>query len=171
MRRIPAATPLSSAITNGPMSPVARTCVPPHSSDAEARHADDADVVAVLFAEQRHGACGDRVLGAAVDLGRHRRIAIHLLVDDALDAFERSSRVIGCEVREVEAQAIGRDERALLLHVRAEHLPQRRVEQMRRGVIAARGVARRRRRPRRVTMSRDVRVTRRHATRCARGVP
>ena len=32
MRRTPAATPLSSTITNGPMSPVARTCVPPHSS-------------------------------------------------------------------------------------------------------------------------------------------
>ena len=32
MRRTPAATPLSEAIANRPMSPVARTCVPPHSS-------------------------------------------------------------------------------------------------------------------------------------------
>ena len=32
MRRTPAATPLSAAIAKRPISPVARTCVPPHSS-------------------------------------------------------------------------------------------------------------------------------------------
>ena len=32
MRRTPAATPLSATMTKRPMSPVARTCVPPHSS-------------------------------------------------------------------------------------------------------------------------------------------
>ncbi len=39
------------------------------------------------------------------------------------------------EVREVEAQPVGRDQRALLLYVRAEHLAQRRVQQVRRAVI------------------------------------
>ena len=51
-------------------------------------------------------------------------------------------------VREVEAQSIGCDERARLLDVRAQNLPERGVEQVRRGVIApdriaARGVDRR----------------------------
>ena len=36
----------------------------------------------------------------------------------------------GVEVREVEAQVVGRDERALLLHVRAEHLAQGLVQQV-----------------------------------------
>ena len=43
-----------------------------------------------------------------------------------------SCGVTGLEVREVEAQPVGRDQRALLLHVRAEHLAQRRVQQVRR---------------------------------------
>ena len=38
----------------------------------------------------------------------------------------------GGEVHEVEPQPIRRDERARLLDVRAEHLPQRRVQQVRR---------------------------------------
>ena len=45
------------------------------------------------------------------------------------------------EVREVETQAVGRDERARLLHVRAEHLAQRRVQQVRGRVVAPRRVA------------------------------
>ena len=52
-----------------------------------------------------------------------------------------SSRRDRLEVHEVEPQAIGRDERARLLDVRAEHLAQRRVQQVRGGVVAARGVA------------------------------
>ena len=75
------------------------------------------------------------------------------------------------EVHEVEAQPIGRHQRARLLDVRAEHLAQRRVQKVGRGVVA----------PRRVADSRvdfggdDVadRATRRASTRtrCARGTP
>ena len=39
-------------------------------------------------------------------------------------------------MRKIEAQVIGRDERASLLHVRAEHVAQRGVQQMRRSVVA-----------------------------------
>ena len=46
------------------------------------------------------------------------------------------------EVREVEPQPIRRHERPGLLDVRAEHLAQRRVEQVSGGVVAARRVAR-----------------------------
>ena len=52
-----------------------------------------------------------------------------------------SSRRHRLEVDEVEPQPIGRDERARLLDVRAEHLAQRRVEQVRRRVVPARRVA------------------------------
>ena len=47
-------------------------------------------------------------------------------------------------MHEVEPQPIGRDQRARLLHVRAQHFSQRRVEQMRRRVVSARRIARRR---------------------------
>ena len=43
-------------------------------------------------------------------------------------------------MHEIEAQAIGRHERAGLLHVAAEHLAERRVQQVRRGVIPPRRV-------------------------------
>ena len=47
----------------------------------------------------------------------------------------------GLKVREVEAQPIGRHQRAFLLHVSAEHLAQRRMQQMRGGMIQYRGGA------------------------------
>ena len=139
MRRTPAATPLSSV--DDERADVAggadvRAAAELH---AEAGNRDDADAVAVLLAEERHRAVRDRLLGR-LDLGRHRRVADDLLVDDALDAQELVARD-GGDVHEVEAQPVGRDERARLLDVRAEHLPQRRMEQVRRRVIAARRVA------------------------------
>ncbi len=69
------------------MSPVARTCVPPHSSVLKRAVADrhDAHLVAVLLAEQRHRAGGDRFLRVA-DRGVHRLVLEDRLVDDALDA-------------------------------------------------------------------------------------
>ena len=47
-------------------------------------------------------------------------------------------------MHEVESQTIGCHERARLLHVRAQHLSQCGVKQVGGGVVAARGVARRR---------------------------
>ena len=58
----PEATELSPTILNRPISPVRRTCVPPHSSTENgspvvvalvAAHRDDAHLVAVFLAEQR----------------------------------------------------------------------------------------------------------------------
>ena len=62
------------------------------------------------------------------------------------------SGVTGLVVAEVEAQPVGRDERALLLHVVAEHLAQRPVQDVGAGVVAADRVAARRRRSRRVRL-------------------
>jgi hypothetical protein len=45
------------------------------------------------------------------------------------------------KVRKVEAQPVRMHRRPSLLHMRAQHLPQRRVQQMRSGVIAPDRVA------------------------------
>ena len=82
------------AITKKPMSPVALTCVPPHSSMLNPGIADDADLVAVFLAEQRHRAGGDRLLGRA-NLGRHRRVAMICSLTIRFDPLAVSSRVTG----------------------------------------------------------------------------
>ena len=50
-----------------------------------------------------------------------------------------SSSLIGFGWREVEAQAVGRDQRAFLRDVIAEHLAQRLVQEMRRRMVGADG--------------------------------
>ena len=134
MRRVPAATPLSETIAKRPMSPGRAHVRAAAQLHAEAGHRDDAHLVAVFLAEERHRAGGDRLL-RRLHVGLHGRVLQHLLVDDPLDLEELLARE-GAEVDEVEAQAIGRDERSRLLHVRAEHLAQRGMEQVRGGVVA-----------------------------------
>ena len=99
-------------------------------------HAHD---LAVLLAEERDraDALGLGLRGLVV---AHRRVGDHLLVGEALDLRELlgRDRVV---MAEVEAQAIGRDHRTRLLHVRAEHLAQRPVQDVGGGVIAADAVA------------------------------
>ncbi len=90
MRRTPAATPPSDVTANRPMSPVARTWVPPHSSWLTSAHGDHAHRVAVLLAEERHRAGGDRLV-RALHLGRHRDVGQDVLVDQVLDRRARSS--------------------------------------------------------------------------------
>ena len=93
-------------------------------------HAHD---VAVLVAEE-----GDRperfglLLGGLED--PCRRVLQSLRVGQRLDLGDlfRGDRLV---VREVEPQPIGSDHRAGLLHVLAEHLPQRMVEQVRARVV------------------------------------
>ena len=68
-------------------------------------------------------------------VGAHRLVGEHPLVGQRLDARQ----LVGAHrpvVAEVEAQAVGGDERAGLLHVGAEHLAQRPVQDVRAGVVA-----------------------------------
>ena len=58
-----------------------------------------------------------------------------LRVDDALDLGQLLGRH-RLKVAEVEAQTLGRDQRALLLNVLAQHQTQRFVQQVRGGVVA-----------------------------------
>ena len=109
------------------MSPVRRQWVPPQSSTEVVRavglaaHAHDADLVAVLLAEQRHRAGLDRGLAvhqADPDLGVLAQERVDLGLDRGLLLGRH-----GLRVAEVEAQAVGGDQRALLGHVAAEVAP------------------------------------------------
>ena len=93
----------------GPISPVARTCVPPHSSRLRPG-LEDPDDVAVLVAEEGDGAHG-------LGLG-HRHlydadgvVDEDLVVGQVLDARDLLGGD-GCVVAEVEPQAVGVDQRA-----------------------------------------------------------
>jgi hypothetical protein len=98
-------------------------------------HGDHAHLLAVFLAEQRHGAGLHRLL----DLhhpGRH----LVVLEDDGIGQI-LDGRHLLCRHRlgvgEVEAQPVGRDQRALLGDVIAQHLAQRSMDQMGRGMIGA----------------------------------
>ena len=142
MRRTPAATPLSDSPEIRPMSPVRRTWVPPHSSTdqpmrvaAALAHRDDAHLVAVFLAEQRRAPEATRVVERHQPRG-DRRVLQHDVVGHVLDPLELvGGHRLG--MREVEAQPVGRDQRALLRDVIAEHLAQRLVQQMRRRMVGA----------------------------------
>ncbi len=91
-------------------------------------HAHDPDLVAIFFAEQRHGAGLDRLV-ASHDPDRGASVLADEVVDLGLDrgALGRAHRL---GMAEVEAQPVGGDQRALLGDVVAELAAQRRVQQM-----------------------------------------
>ena len=95
---------------------------------------EHADLIAVLFAEQHHRAELLRLFERQYP-GLRRRIGQHLGVDQGLDL---SHLLIGDRrvVREIEACSLGVDQRALLLHMRAQHFAQCLVHQVRRAVVA-----------------------------------
>ncbi len=64
-----------------------------------------------------------------------RVVAQHLFVGEVFDVLQLLVVDAG-KVREVEAQVAGIDQRARLLHVRAQHIAQRGVQQVRAGMVA-----------------------------------
>ena len=95
-------------------------------------------MVAVFFAEVRHRAR----LDSLVEI-HHVRNHLFVLQDVLVYEVFDVEPVLLAErriVREVEAQAVGRNERPGLLDVRPQHRPKRRVKQVRACVIAANGV-------------------------------
>ncbi len=121
------------------MSPVRWTCVPPHSSLLKPRDGDDANAIAVFFAEQRHGAGVERLIEIH-DVGVDFDVFQNLFVHELLNFGQLFGIGVGV-MRKVETQPIGIDNAAGLLDVRAEHFAQRGVQQVRGGVVAHGGVA------------------------------
>ena len=114
--------------------------MPPHSSRLCAAGLEHPHDVAVLVAEEGDGAHRLGLgLGRLVDAARGRCPRTSPLARSSirLDLVGGDRRVVA----EVEAQAVGRDQRARLLHVLAEHLAQRPVQDVGAGVVAADGVA------------------------------
>ena len=107
----------------------------------EVADADDANFVAVLLAEERHG-----LVFVDGDIDGHvfddfdAVVAQHFAVGEVFDVLQFFVAERG-EVGEVETQVRGIDQRSGLLHVRAENFAQRGMKKMRAGVIAHGGAA------------------------------
>ena len=148
-------------ILKTPISAVVRTCVPPHSSrDQLPSPTSTMRTTSPYFSP--NSAIAPRL--GLVERGRER--AYGLVVEDhPVDAVLDPAPVLVAQRRavgEVEAQLVRADVGARLAHVGAEALAQRRVQQVRRGVVAL-GRAARGGRPARTPARR--RATRRSAAR------
>ena len=102
---------------------------------------DDAHLLAVLLAEERHGVIlVDGDVDGHVFEGDDGGVRENFLVNDVFDILQLFVGD-GGEVGEVEAETMVVYERAGLLDVLAEHFTQSGVEQVSPGVVAARCVA------------------------------
>ena len=140
MRRTPAATPVSLTIRNSPISAVLRTCVPPHSSIETPGTSTTRTTSPYFSPNSAIAPVGDAPRRTASRVDAHRRRAPDLRDSRCASTSRELLRRHRAVVREVEAQPVGRDERARLVHVLAEHLAQRGVQQVR-GRVVALGVA------------------------------
>src|SRR5262249_4503841 len=101
----------------------------------EVADAERGDALTVLFAEQRERAGAQRLVELHL-LARDLDIRLDLLVDEVLDLLGLAI-LDGRAMREIEAQVIGRDQRAVLRDGRAENLAKRVLPQLRpRAVLA-----------------------------------
>ena len=100
-------------------------------------HGDDAHLVTVLLAEQRHGAA---LLGLlhAHQARFYRAVLEHERVGHCLDGPNFLGRH-GLGVGEIETQPLRVHQRTLLGHVRTQHLPQRLMRKMGGGMVGTRG--------------------------------
>jgi hypothetical protein len=124
MRRTPEDTLPSFKILIRPISPVAPGVRAAAEFGGKISDLDDADPVAVFLAEQRH-----RVILVDGHVNRdifdnlYFFVAQNFFVDDVFDVLQLFFFDAG-EVREIEAQMVGRDQRPGLLDVFAEDLAQ-----------------------------------------------
>ena len=131
-----------------PISPVRRTCVPPQSSTEKVWLArrrrclpiETTRTSSPYFSPNSARAPDSIASSTPISFVTTGSFCEKHRVGDVLDARELlvADRLW---MAEVEAQAIGRDERALLRHVIAEHLAQGLVQKMRRGMVGADGGA------------------------------
>ena len=141
IRRAPLPTELSERIANAPISAVERTWVPPQSS-VEYSGIETTRTTSPYFSPKSIIAPSFRASSIGVSkmcTGELRKICSFTRCSTSA----RSSALERRRMREVEAQLVGTNGRAGLLHVVAEHVAQRLVEQVRRGVVRHRREAHR----------------------------
>ena len=102
-------------------------------------HGEHANLVAVFFAEQGKCPSGDGIVGChqpRADLLVGADFLIHL-------CFDRRDVLVGkrLEMREIEAEAVVRHQRALLRHVPAKPVAQRSVDKVRRRMVRTNSVS------------------------------
>ncbi len=103
-------------------------------------HADDAHLVAIFLAEQSAGAGRARIVEAH-EPRRHLGVLQDDVIGDVLDLFEFGPRD-RLRVSDVEAQPLGRNQRALLRHMIAKHDAQSLMQDVGRRMVGARRRAR-----------------------------
>ena len=133
MRRAPEPTEPSERITNGPISAVVRTCVPPQSS-RETPSTSTTRTSSPYFSPKSIIAPSFRASSIGDDERAHRVVLEDRLVDAPLDRLPLLGRQ-RLRVREVEAQLVGPHRRAGLVDVVAEHRAQRLVQEVRSRVV------------------------------------
>ena len=147
MRRTPAATPPSAThrdqadVAGAPhMGAAAQLDRPADACCREPSPIATTRTSSPYFSPNSARAPEARASSSAISRVVDRRVLQHEVVGDVLDLRELLGRHrLG--MREVEAQPVGRDQRALLRDVIAEHLAQRLVQEMRRGMVGADGGA------------------------------
>ena len=95
IRRAPEPTEPSERITNGPISAVERTCVPPQSSREKPSTSTTRTIVAVLLAEEHLRAELPRLVDRRLERA-HGPVEEDLLVDEPLDRASAPPRVSAC---------------------------------------------------------------------------
>src|ERR1051325_9332801 len=103
---------------------------------AERFDRDYPHLLAVLVAKKSQCALGHGVLNAH-DFRSHRFVLANFAVDDGFNLIN-VARCEGTKMSEIEPEAIRRDERAILLDVRSQHVAQGRMHEMGRRVISGR---------------------------------
>ena len=139
MRRTLAALDPSAVSLKIPISAVLATCVPPQSS-RETPSISTTRTHSPYFSPKRAIAPSASASARSISSQRTGALALDPLVDAVLDV----AQLLGAErlaVGEVEAKFVGTHRRARLADVGAEPLAQRRVQEVRRGVVAHRRVA------------------------------
>ena len=101
--------------------------------------ADHADLVAVFLAEEHHRTALLGLLLRSLAVLHERIVGADGPVDELLHLAQLLGRHL-LEMREVETQDFGRHQRTLLLDMRAEHLAQRLVHEVRGGVVVGCGL-------------------------------
>ena len=133
IRRAPEPTEPSERITKAPISAVERTCVPPQSS-RETPSISTTRTMSPYFSPNSIIAPSFRASSIGVSKtcsGWFSKIARLTRCSTS----SRSSAVSWCGVREVEPELVGPDGRACLLDMVAEHVAERLLQEMRRGVV------------------------------------